>query len=176
MRGMFDANEFSYEGRYWKLRGAYNYPLPIQRPLEIQVGASRPYLIRLAARYADGFNIRGDLGVLRWAKSIYVKELEKQGKDPRRFHSSGFEHTVIMCKNDVEYDAVARQQAAWWRQTPEYVKANFFLGTSEALVGKLRAADDLGLEMMIIYPRPADSVPEAKARLSEFRDLVANQL
>ena len=85
MRGMFNNNEFSYEGRYWKLRGTYNYPLPIQRPLEIQVGASKPYLIRLAARYADGFNIRGDLEILRWAKSIYLKELEKQGKDPEDF-------------------------------------------------------------------------------------------
>jgi alkanesulfonate monooxygenase SsuD/methylene tetrahydromethanopterin reductase-like flavin-dependent oxidoreductase (luciferase family) len=176
MHGMFDANEFSYEGRYWKLKSAYNYPLPIQRPLEIQIGASKPHLISLAVRHADGFNIRGDLEVLRWAKSIYVKELEKLGKDPRRFHYTGFEHTMILCKSDVEYDAVARQQAARWKRTPEYVKANFFLGTPEALVEKLRAADDLGVEMMIIYPRPADKVSEAKTRLSEFRDLVANQL
>jgi alkanesulfonate monooxygenase SsuD/methylene tetrahydromethanopterin reductase-like flavin-dependent oxidoreductase (luciferase family) len=50
MRGMFDANEFSYEGLFWKLKDAYNYPLPIQKPLEIKVGATKPHLIRLAAR------------------------------------------------------------------------------------------------------------------------------
>jgi len=176
MRGMFDSNEFSYEGHYWKLKDAYNYPSPVQKPLEIQIGATKPHLIRLVARYADGLNIRGDLEVLRWAKNIYEKELVKLGKDLTKFRYTGFEHTLIMCKDDASYDQVAKQQAATFRKTPSYVKANFFLGTPEALVDKLRSASDIGLEMMVIYPRPADTVPEAESRVAEFYDQVITKL
>ncbi|MBM3292805.1 LLM class flavin-dependent oxidoreductase, partial [Candidatus Bathyarchaeota archaeon] len=39
LRGMFDNNEFNYHGKFWKLKNALNYPLPVQKPLEIQIGA-----------------------------------------------------------------------------------------------------------------------------------------
>jgi alkanesulfonate monooxygenase SsuD/methylene tetrahydromethanopterin reductase-like flavin-dependent oxidoreductase (luciferase family) len=172
LKGMFAHEEFSYEGRYWKLKDAYNYPSPIQKPLKVNVGATKPHLIRMAAKYADGLNIRGDLEELRWSRDVYLKELERLGKSPGDFHFTGFEHTMILCKNQVEYDSVAKQQAQRWGKTVEYVKQNFFLGTHEAIAEKLAMAEGLGLEMMVIYVRPAGSVQEVKGRLSEFKDKV----
>jgi alkanesulfonate monooxygenase SsuD/methylene tetrahydromethanopterin reductase-like flavin-dependent oxidoreductase (luciferase family) len=176
MRGMFDNNDFSYQGKFWKLKNALNYPLPIQKPLEIQIGAVKPYLIKMAARYADGLNIRADLEILAKYQQIYLKELKKLCKDPKKFRYTGLEHTMIWCKDDVEYDVLAKQQALRGRTTPDYVKKNHFVGTTEALINKLRAADELGLEMMVIYVRPASTLSEAKEKLSSFRDEVVKQL
>lgn len=176
LRGMFNNNEFSFQGKFWKLKNALNIPLPVQNPLEIQIGAVKPYLIKIAARYADGLNIRADLGTLAKDQQIYLKELEKLGKDPKKFRYTGFEHTMIWCKNEEEYDELAIRQATRSRTTPEYVKKNHFVGTTEALIEKLRAADDLGLDMMVIYVRPATNLDEAKEKLSSFRDEVVKQI
>jgi len=172
LRGMFNSPEFSFEGKHWRLKDAYNYPQPVQKPFNVTVGATKPHLMRMAARHADGLNIRGDLEVLRQGRDIFTEELEARGKPRGDFHYTGFEHTMILCKSQVEYDAVAKQQAQRWGKTTEYVKQNFFLGTPEALAGKLAAAEGLGVEMMIIYVRPADSVQQAEDRLTEFRDTV----
>jgi len=43
LKGMFSDPEFVYESKYWKLQEAYNYPLPVQQPMPIIVGGSKPY-------------------------------------------------------------------------------------------------------------------------------------
>jgi alkanesulfonate monooxygenase SsuD/methylene tetrahydromethanopterin reductase-like flavin-dependent oxidoreductase (luciferase family) len=176
MRGMFEHNDFSYHGKFWKLKNALNYPLPVQKPLKIQIGAVKPYLIKMAAQHADGLNIRADLETLTKDQQIYLKVLKRRGKDPEKFLYTGFEHTMIWCKDEAEYDALAKQQAQRGRTTPEYVKKNYFVGTTEALIEKLRSADELGLDMMVIYVRPASTLSEAKEKLSGFRDEVVKQL
>ena len=58
----------------------------------------------------------------------------------------------------------------------ENIKENSFVGTPEALVEKLRKAEDMGMKMMIAYVRPASNVEESKERLTKFRDEVIKQL
>jgi hypothetical protein len=58
----------------------------------------------------------------------------------------------------------------------ENIKENAFVGTPEALVEKLRKAEDLGMKMMIAYVRPASNVEESKEQLTKFRDEVIRQL
>ncbi len=176
LRGMFKANEFTYNGRYNKLKSAYNYPLPVQTDIPVIIGASKPYLIRLAARHADGVNIRGNLETLSAARDIILKELRKQGKNTEKFHFSSFEQMIFVCKNQEEYDSVAKQQAGYWKQTPEYVKEYNMIGTPEVLAEKIRRAKQLGVEQMIIWCRPAKDVAEAKLRLTEFRDKVIPEI
>ena len=173
---MFKSNEFTYNGRYNKLKTAYNYPLPVQPNIPVIIGASKPHLIRLAARHADGVNIRGDLETLSKAKDIFSKELEKQGNPIKSFHFSSFEQMIFLCKDQEEYDSVAKQQAGYWKKTPEYVKEQNMIGTPEVLAEKIRRVEKLGLEQMIIWCRPAKDITEAEFRLTEFRDKVISEI
>jgi alkanesulfonate monooxygenase SsuD/methylene tetrahydromethanopterin reductase-like flavin-dependent oxidoreductase (luciferase family) len=172
LHGMFKSNEFSYEGKYFKLKGAYNYPLPVQKEIPVIIGAEKPHLMRLAARHADGVNIRGNIEILNAAHKIFSKELEKVGRRREDFHYSSFEQLIFVCKDEAEYDAVAKQQAERWKQPPEYVKKYNMIGTPEVLAEKIRSLEDIGLEQMIIYCRPAKDVAEAKLRLTDFVDKV----
>ena len=61
LRGMFDNEVFSYEGKYWTLREAINLPSPVQHPMKISVGASKPRMVRIAAKYGDGLNRGGGM-------------------------------------------------------------------------------------------------------------------
>ncbi|MFX1537385.1 MAG: LLM class flavin-dependent oxidoreductase, partial [Promethearchaeota archaeon] len=65
LRGMLTNEEFSYNGKYWILKNAINIPQPVQKSMKISVGASKPRMIRISARYADGLNTGGDLQELK---------------------------------------------------------------------------------------------------------------
>jgi alkanesulfonate monooxygenase SsuD/methylene tetrahydromethanopterin reductase-like flavin-dependent oxidoreductase (luciferase family) len=176
LRGMFDNDVFSYEGKYWTLREAINLPPPVQRPMRISVGANKPRMIRIAARYADGLNNGGGLDNLREVGGLLVPALERNMKRLDDYYFSGFAAQVTVNESEEEYDAMARRIAERSKRSVEDVKGDIFSGTPEALVEKFRAAEDLGVKMMVVYVRPATTVEEMKERLSEFRDEVMRRL
>ncbi|TRO46393.1 LLM class flavin-dependent oxidoreductase [Candidatus Bathyarchaeota archaeon] len=176
LRGMFDNDVFSYEGRYWTLRDAINLPPPLQRPMRISVGANKPRMIRIAAKYADGLNNGGGLDTLREVRGTLVPALERSMKRLDDYYFSGFAAQVTVNKSEDEYDAMAKRIAERSKRSVEDVKGDVFSGTAEVLVEKFRVAEDLGVKMMVVYVRPATTVEEMKERLSEFRDEVMRQL
>lgn len=179
LRGMFSNAEFSYESKYWKLVDAYNYPLPVQQPMPIIVGGSKPRLVRIAAKYADGLNVLtvgGGLGSVRAARALLDPKLERYGKSLGDFSFSAFDHTVWVYDTEEEYNAAAERTAERMKRPLEEVKRDMFMGTPEALVDKMRQAWDLGIDLMILYVRPTGDVDVAKERLSLFRDEVIRRL
>jgi alkanesulfonate monooxygenase SsuD/methylene tetrahydromethanopterin reductase-like flavin-dependent oxidoreductase (luciferase family) len=179
LRGMSENEIWSYESKYWKLVDAYNYPLPVQQPLPIIVGASKPRVIRAAVKYGDGLNVLtvgGGLGSFRNVRELLIPALEKYGKNLDDFGFSGFDHTVWMYDSYKEYDKAARVFAERRKRAVEQVKADMFMGTSEVLVEKFRVACDMGVDLMILFVRPTGDVELAKENLARFRDEVVQQL
>ena len=80
MRGMFDNEVFSFNGKYWELKEAVNVPQPIQRPMKISVGARQPRMISIAAKYADGMNGSGNLNSIKGYLKILEPELRRNGR------------------------------------------------------------------------------------------------
>lgn len=176
LRGMFDNDVFSYEGKYWTLQDAINLPPTVQKPMRISVGATKPRMIRIAAKYADGLNTGGGLESLAKVRRILVPALERNGKRLEDYYFSGFAAQVTVNGSDGEYDAMAKRIAERSKRSVEEVKGDVFSGTSEALVEKFRRAQDLGVKMMVVYIRPATNIEEMKQRLSRFNDEVIKEL
>jgi len=176
LRGMFDNDVFSYEGRYWTLRDAINLPPTVQKPMRISVGANKPRMIRIAARYADGLNSGGGLDSLVKVRGILVPALERNGKRLEDYYFSGFAAQVTVNESDEEYEAMAKRIAERSNRSVDDVKGDVFSGTPEALVEKFRKAEDLGVKMMVVYIRPATTFEEMKERLSRFNDEVIKEL
>jgi len=176
LRGMFDNDVFSYEGKYWTLQDAINLPPTVQKPMRISVGATKPRMIRIAAKYADGLNTGGGLDSLAKVRGILVPALERNGKRLEDYYFSGFAAQVTVNGSDEEYDAMAKRIAERSKRSVEEVKGDVFSGTSEALVEKFRRAQDLGVKMMVVYIRPATNIEEMKQRLSRFNDEVIKEL
>jgi alkanesulfonate monooxygenase SsuD/methylene tetrahydromethanopterin reductase-like flavin-dependent oxidoreductase (luciferase family) len=58
LRGLLHDEVTSFEGRYFQLHQARNEPRPLQRKLPIWVGGGgEKRTLRIAARYADGWNV-----------------------------------------------------------------------------------------------------------------------
>jgi len=172
LRGLFDNECFSYEGKYWKLDDAYNVPQPIQRPMRISVGARQPRMISIAAKYGDGMNGSGNLYAIRGYLKHLEPELEKNNRKMRDFYLSGFANVTIT-KTGEEAEAIYKKITK--DKSIEDVRGNEFVGTAEDLIEKFRVAQDMGVKMMIVIPR-ANKIPELKEYIAKLRDEVFHRL
>jgi alkanesulfonate monooxygenase SsuD/methylene tetrahydromethanopterin reductase-like flavin-dependent oxidoreductase (luciferase family) len=172
LRGMFDNEVFSFEGKYWKLKEAVNVPRTVQRPMRLSVGARQPRMISIAAKYADGMNGSGNMNAIRGYLKTLVPELEKNGRKMRDFYLHGFT-TITPTKTKAEMDEILKKIAK--DKLVKEVADDVFVGTPDVLVEKLRACSDLGLKMMIVIPR-SGKLGEIKETSAVLRDEVFRRL
>lgn len=172
LRGMFDNEVFSYEGKYWTLKDAVNVPRTVQRPMRLSVGARQHRMISIAAKYADGMNGSGNMNAIKDYLKILEPELTKNSRKMRDFYLHGFA-TVTPTKNEAETDALL-QKIAKDKPVSE-VAEDAFVGTPDVLVEKLRTCRDLGMKMIIVIPR-SGKLPEIKETCAVLRDEVFRRL
>src|SRR5262245_27490098 len=89
LAALFGPEPASFEGKRFSLDDAYDRPRPMQepRPPTLVGGKGGPRLLRIAARYADGWNT-----VWRWTPEAYAplanaarEACEREGRDPAEF-------------------------------------------------------------------------------------------
>ncbi len=172
LRGMFNNEVFSYEGKHWKLMEAHNNPGPVQKPMRISVGARQGRMIAIAARCADGMNGSGNMNAIKGYLKLLEPELERNGRRMRDFYLHGFT-IVTPTRSQAETDALLKKIA---RDRPvKEVAEDSFVGTPEVLVEKLRAAEDVGMKMMIAIPK-SGKLAEVKETCATLRDEVFSRL
>jgi len=176
LRGMFDNEVFSFEGKYWTLKNAVNVPPPVQKPLRISIGGNKPRMMRIAVKYADGLNSGGGINSIKNTIARLMPVLEKNQKRIEDFFYSGFATQVTVTKNVEEYDALAKRVAERTGRTMNEVRDDIFAGPPDVLIEKLRSVKDMGVKMMVIFVRPASTLKEMKEQATRFRDLVMTQI
>ena len=156
-----------FDGERYRLRGAYNHPLPASTPRPpIWLGAKGGRrALRLAVKYADGWNT-----VWRWSLDDYAERLsdarricEEEGRDPSTLRLSVGLYTLV---GEDERDLVSRYRALQ-RWTPgealdgellEDFGRAALVGTPDQVTDTLGRFAALGVEEMIVSPA---SVPFA---------------
>jgi F420-dependent oxidoreductase-like protein len=98
-RRMWTSDRASYHGKHYRVDDAVCSPKPVQRPHPpIWVGGSGPRVIRLAARYADGFDLgrRGPAGapLSEEEMAAALAEVRKVCLDVKRDRPIAFSHWV----------------------------------------------------------------------------------
>ncbi|MEX0754065.1 MAG: TIGR03560 family F420-dependent LLM class oxidoreductase [Actinomycetota bacterium] len=84
LRQLLTEDEVSFDGRYYRLRGATLHPRPVQRPHPpIWIGGTgRRRMLPLVGRYADVWHGFGDPAELRELGSIVDAAAREAGRDP----------------------------------------------------------------------------------------------
>jgi len=167
LRALFEEGPATFEGGHFRLDGAFNHPLPAQRPgPPLWVGAKGgPRALRLAARHADGWNT-----VWRWTPQDYGERVaearricEAVGRDPASLRLSVGLYSLI---GENQRDLARRYEAlqGWApgggldHQSLEEFATGALVGTLDQvreIVGRFEA---LGVEEIILCPA---SVPFA---------------
>lgn len=83
VRGLLDDERATFEGRYYRLDDAPNEPKPVQQKLPLLIGGGgEKVTMRIAATYADEWNVWGTPELLRQKGEVLARHCERVGRDP----------------------------------------------------------------------------------------------
>lgn len=108
IKGLFENEQTNFQGKYYQLTNARLEPKPTQARLPLLIGGGgEQKTLRIAAKYADEWNVWGDPALLARKGAIldgYCKEL---GRDPKSIKHS----TQAMLTLSDDPEVVARNRA-----------------------------------------------------------------
>lgn len=139
-----EGQPFSFEGRHYHLTGSPALPKPVQspRPPVIVGGLGQRRTPRLAARFADEFNVAfGSPETCRTAYGRVRAACEAAGRDPT---SMRFSVAMVVCCG-ADQRELSRRASAIGRELDE-LRSNGAAGTPPEVAGRLRAWEEAGAE------------------------------
>ena len=142
------GERFSFDGRHYRLAGSPALPKPAQTPRPpVIVGGGGPRRTpRLAARYADEFNLPFSSVAATGEQFARVRAAaESAGRDPGSLRLSAAQ--VLCCGRD---DAELARRAAAIGQRGEDLGDGALAGTPADVVAKLGALRDVGTDTVYL--------------------------
>jgi F420-dependent oxidoreductase-like protein len=89
VKGLTTQPRTDFDGEYFELENAPLEPKPMQRPLPLLVGGGgEKRTMRIAARYADEWNVWGSAELLAHKGTVLEKHCEDLGRDPKEIRRS----------------------------------------------------------------------------------------
>jgi len=173
MRGMLDGKRPSGRSRY-SPHAARNDPPPLQRRLPILVGgAGERKTLATVARYADRWNVGGDVATVRHMDSVLRRWCEQVGRNSDEIERTLLAGSVVVRGSESVAQQVAaeiRRTNRGWEGTPDLI------GTPDMIVERLSRYLGIGFHTMYFdFPAPYDR--ETLERLAkEVRPLLQDQL
>ena len=154
MRAMLDGKEATARGRHYHAKDLRNDPPPVQRRLPILIGgAGEQKTLRTVARYADAWNVGGDVERVRAKDEVLRRRCDEVGRDHTEIERTLQGGSVIIRDDPAEARRVAaeigRQNGAW--RGPETA------GTVDEVVEKFAPYLELGFRHIYVdLPAPFD--------------------
>ena len=136
----FTEKEFSFEGKFWKLKRMKNYPRPIQKPYpQIVLGSNGKRMTDIACREADGINMPS-LKVTQIPQRVpyILDKLKKYNRNPDDFEISVW-NNVTLVKNQEEIEL----------RRPDQLEKEF-IGFPEDIKERIAEIEDAGVKRMVI--------------------------
>ena len=160
-RAMFREEAPTFEGRYYQIRGALNFPKPVQPngpPIMIGGGGEQRTL-KLVAQYADMSNIFGDPTMIRHKLDVLKRHCEAAGRDPNSIIKTRL-GSLIIRKSDAEAQRLYQQVLDRPGIDKERVRTSFTAGSPERVAEEAQKFLDAGLDGLI-FNMPHMEDPEA---------------
>lgn len=162
MRGMLDGRVPSARGTYYKAQSVRNDPPPVQDRLPLLIGgAGERKTLSTVAKYADAWNVGGDVERVRHKDEVLRRWCEEVGRDHRDIERTLQGGSVILRQNAADAERVAREigrHNGGWRGPETAV-------TPAELVEKLAPYLELGFHH-IYFDLPAPFDMETLERLA----------
>jgi alkanesulfonate monooxygenase SsuD/methylene tetrahydromethanopterin reductase-like flavin-dependent oxidoreductase (luciferase family) len=143
IKAMWTEQQATFTGTYYRVINAYCEPKPDPVP-PIMVGAFKPKMLRLTARYADEWNV-SSTGIRRYRELVreFERACDEVGRDPgtvRRSWGGG----CVCAPTQPQVERLAGER---YRVDED----NFdFVGTPAQLIEQMRAFIDLGVESFML--------------------------
>jgi F420-dependent oxidoreductase-like protein len=149
-RAMFREEAPTFEGRYYRIEGALNFPRPVQPngPPILIGGGGEQRTLKLVARYADMCNIFGDPPMVKHKMDVLTRHCEALGRDPNTIVKTRLGSLIIR-----ETDAEAQQALEKLLDRPgvdkERIRTMFIAGGPDHVATEAQKLLDAGLDGLI---------------------------
>ena len=148
---LWTEDRATYAGKRYSITDALCSPKPVQSPLPIWIGGSKPRIFRIAAKYAHWMNhTAGDMtptGVKVRKDALDAACLARK-RDPKSLRHSAF-LTVIAGATTMDVDTLVGEAAARAKLTPDQWRAarpSAIVGTPEQITARLREYAKVGVD------------------------------
>ena len=150
-RRMWTDEKTTYAGKRYSITDALCSPKPVQSPLPIWIGGSKPRIFRIAAKYAHWMNhTSGDMtpdGV-RVRQEALDSACRDRRRDPATLKRSAF-LTIVIGATAREVEALIADTAARANVTPDQWRAarpSAIVGTPPDVIARLRDYVKIGID------------------------------
>ncbi len=121
---LFNEKKSDFDGRFYQLQDATLAPKPVQNPLPLLIGGGgEKVTLRITAKYADEWNVWGDVDKLREKMEILDQHCADVGRDPKEIKRTAV--ALLFMSEDPEFLERMRNsnlQQATIIGTPEEVR------------------------------------------------------
>ncbi len=154
VRSMLTQESTTFIGKHFRVENAYGNPKPVQKKPRIWVGGKgEKRTLRIAARYADGWNVPY-ISPREFSHKVRVLDewCEKEGRDPSEIERSvnmGF----YMGVNQRDATQKRRSYYEAWGDKAETHAGGMLLGTASQAIDSIGAYIDAGAQGLNIAVR-----------------------
>ena len=161
-KGLFTQPSFTFAGKYYRLEDAPLEPKPLQSPLPLLIGGGgEKVTLRITARYADEWNVWGDVATLKHKMGVLDRHCREVGRDPDAIQRSA---AVSLQLSEDRAANEARRRSAHYQM---------MAGTVEELRDTVSAYADAGVDELIIADFEMGPMAEKMAMIDRFIEEVA---
>jgi F420-dependent oxidoreductase-like protein len=175
IRSMWTQDQATFEGKFFKIDGAWCYPRPVSPKIWVGGGGEK-MLLRIVADLADGWNAVG-LSVDEYARKVEVLRLfcESAGRKLNSIERSYY-GTCLVGSNENEFRESFNRYYGQYRKAEESMETFLermrstrpFVGTAAEVAEKMKGFQELGVSYFILYFPDKDGL----SLLKRFADLV----
>ena len=169
IRVLWTEKQATFEGKHYRVNAAFCEPKPDPLP-PIMIGAFRPRMLRLTAKYADWWNASSS-GLRRYQRMS--GELERActeiGRDPasiRRTWGGG----IAIARTQKQAEAVAGTRFSAQAENRDFG----FVGTPAQVIEQMRAFTDLGVDYFMLGCEGFPSLEPLELLLNEVAPVLNN--
>ncbi len=143
-RAMFTEESAYFEGKHFRVAGAFNNPKPLRGDIPILIGGSgERKTLRLVAKYGDGCNLFGDSSRIGHLLGVLDAHCEDVGRDPSEITKTALGRVLIAPTHEA---VEAKKAALRERGIPQESIDSMVAGDPDTVGERAQALKEAGLE------------------------------
>ena len=140
LKGLFGNDYFDFDGDHYQMQRAALEPKPKQAKLPLMIGGGgEKRTLRIAAQYADEWNVWGDVAILKQKMAVLDQHCEDIGRDPDEIERSAV--ALLFLSDNEKY--LQRMRAA-------DIAMPTIIGNVSEVVDVVAALQEAGVKELII--------------------------
>jgi len=165
IKALLNDKHANFDGEFYQLDNASLEPKPVQHPLPLLIGGGGEQVtLKIAARYADEWNVWGDPAILRHKMSILDQHCADIGRDPADIQRTAV--ALLFMSND---NAFLEQMRNRDLQQPHII------GTPEEVRAVIEEYEQAGVNELIVPDFTMGGKEQKLATMDTFMQQVAGR-